>query len=58
MVIVVFKEAQMSKNWTPADKEKLKKLAKEGTKPEDIALRLKASTAEVLAKLKELGLSK
>lgn len=48
----------MSKNWTPADKEKLKKLIKEGAKPEDIALRLKASTAEVLAKMKELGLSK
>ena len=48
----------MSKNWTPADKEKLKKLTKEGVKPEDIAMRLKASTAEVLAKLKELGLSK
>lgn len=48
----------MSKNWTPGDKEKLKKLAKEGVKPEDIALRLKASTAEVLAKLKEMGLTK
>lgn len=48
----------MAKNWTPGDKEKLKKLAKEGVKPEEIALRLKASTAEVMAKLKELGLSK
>jgi hypothetical protein len=48
----------MSKNWTPADKEKLKKLTKEGLKPEEIALRLKASTAEVQAKLKEMGLLK
>ncbi len=48
----------MSKNWTPGDKEKLKKLTKEGVKPEEIALRLKASTAEVVAKLKEMGLTK
>ena len=46
----------MSKNWTPADKEKLKKLTKEGVKLEEIALRLKTSTAEILTKLKEMGL--